>query len=104
MENRMAMIRDVFLKTGDEDVLDFRQLVPSRTRMDAIVSFLAVLQMVRGHYLNIRQWGLYGEIEVSSGSRPMEQFSPEEEADNAGEEDTGVDASGEEDTERKGDS
>ncbi|MGI6190784.1 MAG: segregation and condensation protein A [Eubacterium sp.] len=105
MENRMAMIRDVFLKTGRKDVLDFRQLVPSRTRMDAIVSFLAVLQMVRGHYLNIRQWGLYGEIELSSGSRPLEQFSPEEEAERADEDGAGENTSGkDEHTEEKGDS
>ncbi len=83
MRSRMAMIRDIFLKTDSGDVLDFRQLLPSRSRIDAIVSFLAVLQMVRSQYLDVTQYGIYGTIEVSAGSRPLDGFSPEQEADEA---------------------
>jgi segregation and condensation protein A len=86
MQNRMAMIRDVFLKTRRGEVLDFQQLVPGKNKMDVIVSFLAVLQMVRSQYLNVRQWSLYGTIEVSAGERPLDAFSPEEEAENEQEE------------------
>lgn len=81
MQNRMALIRDRFLKISPGEALDFRQLVPTGRRMDAIVSFLAVLQMVRSRYLDVQQWGLYGAIEVSAGTRPMAQFSPEDEAE-----------------------
>lgn len=78
MKSRMGLIRDRFLRAGRGNALDFQQLVPSKTRMDAIVSFLAVLQLTRAQYLSVQQFGLYGRIEITEGEKPLEGFSADE--------------------------
>ena len=95
MENRMAFIRDTFVRaldSGDMTEKDFRELIPlargtefradpeerkGAPRYSTIVSFTSLLQMMRDRYLSADQKETYGRITVRPGDVDIHTYNAE---------------------------
>jgi Uncharacterized conserved protein len=85
VESRMRYISNTFIKAYGRGVrrISFRELVPNAAdRYDVVVSFVAVLQMMRDRYLDAEQNSLYGEITVLAGKRKMKEKPESEQQEN----------------------
>ena len=114
IENRMAFIRDTFVRaldSGDITEKDFRELIPpighgtrnggpgmdeeeraGAMRYSTIVSFTSLLQMMRDHYLDATQNETYGRITVRPGEVDIHTYNAEAaSAEAAAEENAGPD-------------
>ncbi len=60
LDQRLAEIRD--LLTGKKDGLPFISLFLRRTRIEIVVTFLAILELAKQRAISIKQGGTFGEI------------------------------------------
>jgi len=63
-------IRDIILRLRAEDALSYKQLLAgSIDRIEAIVLFLAVLELIKQQYVNVEQQSLFADINLTSTER-----------------------------------
>lgn len=82
VEGRMTFIRTVFKSAFSKGVnkLNLKALIPDKKeRYDVVVTFVAVLQMMRDKFLDAEQKTVYGEIIVKPGEKNMIRDSEEKE-------------------------
>jgi len=60
------------LRTGD--LKRFSDIFHNRTRVEVVVSFLAMLELVKRHIIEAQQSALFGEIEIQTSDVPVEQL------------------------------
>jgi segregation and condensation protein A len=60
-------IKDLITYLRDQQSLSYRQLLPKdHDRVEAIVLFLAVLELIKQHYVDAVQEGLFADIQISA--------------------------------------
>lgn len=72
IREKIHMLTQIFLR---QKAITFRNLVKdNRTRLDIVVTFLAILELVKRHFVQARQERIFGEISLE----PTETWKPEE--------------------------
>jgi segregation and condensation protein A len=63
-------IRDLLIKLGQQNHLSYRGMLPEHyDRIEAIVLFLAILELIKQQYANASQGSLFADIEVESTNK-----------------------------------
>lgn len=66
-------IRDLILHLRAQEHLSYRQMLPKvYDRVEAIVLFLAVLELIKQQYVNAQQDGLFSDINISATEKTYE--------------------------------
>ncbi len=71
IRERIHVILDALRKAGRTS---FRKTLDSRTRMEVVVTFLALLELIKRHVVEAEQGDLFSDIQV----RPMGEWSEEQ--------------------------
>jgi len=75
IRNKIALIFDALRRQGR---MDFRDLLRrARSRLEVVVSFLAVLELIKQHQVQARQENLFDEIEIIPGA----EWKPDQEVE-----------------------
>lgn len=68
-------IQSILTALQNSSLLNFRVFLHSQSRLEVVVTFLAVLELIKRNIVEARQGSLFGEIEVASTGNPGETTS-----------------------------